>query len=289
MKKEANKHSSGCLYLVPTPIGNLDDMTFRAVKTLKQVDYIAAEDTRVTMKLCRHFEISTPLISYHEHNKEKQGKRLIALMQDGKTIALVSDAGTPAISDPGSELVSLCIQEEIGVIPLPGANAAITALIASGLYEKQFYFYGFLPRRKKDRRKQLERLMSIQAPIVFYEAPHRLNETLHAILKAFGNRNAVLAKELTKRHEQFVRGTIEELIGWVSERDILGEFCIVVSGNDEKTAEEPAAWWRGLSLVEHVDHCVEKEKLSVKDAIKRVAQERGMPKRDVYQQYHVRR
>lgn len=279
---------TGCLYLVPTPIGNLDDMTFRAIKTLQQADLIAAEDTRVTMKLCRHFEISTPLVSYHEHNKDKQGPRLIEQLQNGKTIALVSDAGTPAISDPGSELVSLSIKEKIEIIPLPGANAAITALIASGLYEKHFYFYGFLPRGKKERQQELERLTSLEAPMIFYEAPHRLKETLNHMLQLFGERQAVLARELTKRYEEFVRGTIQELIDWVNERDIRGEFCIVVAGGTAEQANEEQ-WWDGLSIIEHVDKCAELENLSVKEAIKQVAKERGLPKRDVYQAYHVKK
>lgn len=288
MDKQAEFMKSSCLYLVPTPIGNLDDMTFRAVETLQQVDLIAAEDTRVTLKLCRHFDISTPLVSYHEHNKEKQGMHLIEQLHDGKTIALVSDAGTPAISDPGSALVATCIQEQIDVVPLPGANAAITALIASGLYEQHFYFYGFLPRAKKERQRELERLIAMQAPIVFYEAPHRLKETLHAMVKVYGERKAVLARELTKRYEEFVRGTLQELIDWTTKRDIRGEFCIIVAGNSEEVVNEPVEWWNDLSVIEHVDYYVEKEKCFVKEAVKRVAQERRMSKRDVYQTYHVR-
>lgn len=279
-------NQTGCLYLVPTPIGNLDDMTFRAIKTLQQADLIAAEDTRVTMKLCRHFDISTPLVSYHEHNKEKQGQRLMEQLRMGKVLALVSDAGTPAISDPGSELVSACIKEKIEVIPLPGANAAITALIASGLYDRHFYFYGFLPRGKKERQQEIEKLMSIEAPMIFYEAPHRLKETLQSMLKLFGDRQAVLARELTKRYEEFVRGTLQELIDWANEREIRGEFCIVVAGGSAEQAIEEQ-WWEGLSIIEHVDKCVELENLSTKEAIKQVAKERGLPKRDVYQAYHV--
>lgn len=288
MSKQTVREPLGCLYLVPTPIGNLDDMTFRAIETLKQVDLIAAEDTRVTLKLCRHFDISTPLISYHEHNKTKQGLQLIHQLQNGKTIALVSDAGTPAISDPGSELVAMCIQEQIEVIPLPGANAAITALIASGLYEKEFYFYGFLPRGKKDKQKALERLMRIEAPLIFYEAPHRLKDTLRTMKNIFGKRSAVLARELTKRYEEFIRGNLEELIVWAEEREIRGEFCLIVSGSDEGSDEEERMWWHDVSIIEHVDYYIQTENLSVKDATKRVAKDRKLSKRDVYQQYHTR-
>ncbi|MFA8438997.1 16S rRNA (cytidine(1402)-2'-O)-methyltransferase [Pueribacillus sp. YX66] len=282
-----NKEAS-CLYLVPTPIGNLNDMTFRSVETLRQVDLIAAEDTRVTLKLCRHFKISTPLVSYHEHNKEKQGIRLIEQLHNGKTIALVSDAGTPAISDPGSDLVAMCIQEQIDVVPLPGANAAITALIASGLFEKHFYFYGFLPRTKKEKQRELESLIAIRAPLIFYEAPHRLKETLHSLLKVFGERKAVLARELTKRYEEFVRGTLDELIEWTMERDIRGEFCIVVAGNSDEIVAECVEWWHRLTVIEHVEHYIERKNCFVKEAVKRVAQDRGMSKRDVYQTYHSR-
>lgn len=288
MSKQTVREPLGCLYLVPTPIGNLDDMTFRAIETLKQVDLIAAEDTRVTLKLCRYFDISTPLISYHEHNKTKQGLQLIHQLQNGKTIALVSDAGTPAISDPGSELVAMCIQEQIEVIPLPGANAAITALIASGLYEKEFYFYGFLPRGKKDKQKALERLMRIEAPLIFYEAPHRLKDTLRTMKNIFGKRSAVLARELTKRYEEFIRGNLEELIVWAEEREIRGEFCLIVSGSDEGSDEEERMWWHDVSIIEHVDYYIQTENLSVKDATKRVAKDRKLSKRDVYQQYHTR-
>lgn len=278
----------GCLYLVPTPIGNLEDMTFRAVKTLQQVDMIAAEDTRVTMKLCRHFQISTRLVSYHEHNKEAQGKRLIEQLENGKNIALVSDAGTPAISDPGSELVSACIEKNIQVIPLPGANAAITALIASGLYERHFYFYGFLPRLKKERKKELERLSAMQAPIIFYEAPHRLMKTLEEMRQVFGKRKAVLARELTKRYEEFIRGTLRELCDWTKEQNIRGEFCIIVEGNRQEQKSEMNGWDQ-YSIIDHVEHYVENEKMLVKEAIKQVAQDRGIPKREVYQLYHLKK
>lgn len=275
----------GCLYLVPTPIGNLNDMTFRAINTLKEVDIIACEDTRVTMKLCRHFHIETPLVSYHEHNKRTQGKRLLQLLEEGKDIALVSDAGTPAISDPGSELVKACIEKAIQVVPLPGANAAITALIASGLYERHFYFYGFLPRQKKERTRELERLTGIEDPMIFYEAPHRLTETLETMLQVFGDRKAVLARELTKRYEEFIRGTLKQLCDWTYEHDVRGEFCLIVEGGQKEDVPE-ANWWESLSITEHVDHYIAHENLSVKEAAKKVASEREMSKREVYRLYH---
>lgn len=275
----------GCLYLVPTPIGNLDDITYRAINTLKEVDIIACEDTRVTMKLCRHFQIETRLVSYHEHNKQTQGKRLLQLLEEGKNIALVSDAGTPAISDPGSELVKACIEKDIKVVPLPGPNAAITALIASGLYERHFYFYGFLPRQKKERNKELESLTGIRDPIIFYEAPHRLAETLEAMLNVFGNRKAVLARELTKRFEEFIRGTLKQLYDWTQEHEVRGEFCLIVEGGQNEHVRE-LNWWESLSINEHVEHYITNENLSVKEAAKRVASERDMPKREVYRIYH---
>lgn len=275
----------GCLYLVPTPIGNLDDITYRAITTLKEVDIIACEDTRVTMKLCRRFQIETQLVSYHEHNKRMQGKRLLQLLEEGKNIALVSDAGTPAISDPGSELVKACIEKDIKVVPLPGPNAAITALIASGLYERHFYFYGFLPRQKKERNKELERLTFIRDPIIFYEAPHRLMDTLEAMLNIFGNRKAVLARELTKRYEEFIRGTLKQLYDWTQAHEVRGEFCLIVEGGQNEQLRE-SNWWESLSIIEHVDHYITNENLSVKEAAKRVASERDMPKREVYRMYH---
>ncbi len=277
----------GILYLVPTPIGHLDDMTFRAVQTLKDVDVIAAEDTRVTMKLCRHFDIPTPLMSYHEHNKERQGKRIIEELLAKKKIALVSDAGTPAISDPGSELVTACLENEIKVVPLPGANAAITALIASGLFSDHFYFYGFLPRSKKEKRQQLDELLEVSVPIIFYEAPHRLKDTLQLLNDKFGKRNAVLARELTKRFEEFIRGTIDELYEWTTTHDIRGEFCIVVEGNDEEQVREENIWWSQLSVMEHVKHYINNKNVRANDAIKQVAKERGLSRRDVYHTYHI--
>ena len=230
-----NDGNSGILYLVPTPIGNLEDMSFRAVRILKEADLIAAEDTRNTMKLCHYFEIETQVISYHEHNKRISGEKLLSRLREGATIALVSDAGMPTISDPGYELVREAVAEKLKVVPLPGANAALTALIASGLPTQPFYFYGFLNRQKREKRKELEKLSKQTGSILFYESPHRLKDTLELIYEIFGNREIVLCRELTKKFEEFIRGTLEEVLEWSRNDEIRGEFCIVVQGADEET------------------------------------------------------
>lgn len=276
----------GTLFLVPTPIGNLEDMTFRAVRTLKEVDIIAAEDTRQTKKLCNHFEIETPIISYHEHNKESSGPKIIELLQEGKTIALVSDAGMPCISDPGYELVVNSTSNHITVVPLPGANAALTALIASSLPTQHFYYFGFLQRQKKDKKQELEQLRYMKDTLIFYEAPHRLKETLIAMKDVLGNRKIALCRELTKKFEEFIRGTIEEVVGWAETEEVRGEFCILVEGSSEEMPEQEE-WWIALSIVEHVTHYIEEKKETSKDAIKHVAIDRNMSKRDVYQIYHI--
>ncbi|WP_178896441.1 16S rRNA (cytidine(1402)-2'-O)-methyltransferase [Bacillus altitudinis] len=277
----------GILYLVPTPIGNLEDMTFRAIQTLKDVDYIAAEDTRQTKKLCHVYEIDTPLTSYHEHNKNSSGHKLIEWLKEGKNIALVSDAGLPTISDPGAEVVRDFANIGGYVIPLPGANAALTALIASGIAPQPFFFYGFLDRQKKEKKKQLEALKKRQETIIFYEAPHRLKETLTVMKEVWGNRNIAITRELTKKFEEFIRGDLEYALTWVTEQQIRGEFCLVVQGNDQDEEElNEEAWWNSLSEKEHVIHYIE-EGLTSKEAIKRTAVERGVPKRTIYDAYHI--
>jgi 16S rRNA (cytidine1402-2'-O)-methyltransferase len=286
MKQQMSYHedsSKGVLYLVPTPIGNLEDMTFRAVRTLKEVDLIAAEDTRQTRKLCSHFDIHTPLTRYDEHTKGKVGSQLIDQIKEGKSIALVSDAGMPAISDPGQDIVGLAISEEIAVIVLPGANAALTALVASGLSTNEFYYQGFLPRQKKARATELDKLKSIQASLIFYESPHRLKEALQAMKEVLGNREISIGRELTKKFEEYQRGTLEEALDWVETGTVKGEFVIVVEGTTEEVIEEK--WWTELGVNQHVEHYLSLG-LSSKDAIKSVAKEREVPKRDVYQSYH---
>ncbi|MED4561110.1 16S rRNA (cytidine(1402)-2'-O)-methyltransferase [Bacillus altitudinis] len=277
----------GILYLVPTPIGNLEDMTFRAIQTLKDVDYIAAEDTRQTKKLCNVYEIDTPLTSYHEHNKDSSGHKLIEWLKEGKNIALVSDAGLPTISDPGAEVVRDFTNIGGYVIPLPGANAALTALIASGIAPQPFFFYGFLDRQKKEKKKQLEALKKRQETIIFYESPHRLKETLTVMKEVWGNRNIAITRELTKKFEEFIRGDLEYALTWVTEQQIRGEFCLIVQGNDQDEEElNEEAWWNSLSEKEHVIHYIE-EGLTSKEAIKRTAVERGVPKRTIYDAYHI--
>ena len=286
--QKSSQHELGsCLYLVATPIGNLEDMTVRALRILKEVDVIAAEDTRNTKKLCNYFEIETPLVSYHEHNLEQGGEKILSFLRQGKSVALVSDAGLPCISDPGADIVVKAIDEDFAVVPVPGANAALTALIASGIAPQPFYFFGFLNRNKKERRQQLEKLARREETMIFYEAPHRLKETLKDLELVLGNRKMTLARELTKKFEEFLRGTIEEAIVWANENEIRGEFCIVIDGNkngEEDQNEE--ADWTNLSVVEHIDYLIEEKSINSKEAIKEVAKIRGLAKRDVYQQYH---
>lgn len=283
----SSQHEQGpCLYLVATPIGNLEDMTMRAIRIMKEADIIAAEDTRNTKRLCNYFEIDTPLTSYHEHNKEFGGEKLLKLLHEGKTIALVSDAGLPAISDPGYDIAVKAIAEGFAVVPLPGANAAITALIASGLPSQPFYFHGFLSRNKKERREDLELLKKRQETILLYEAPHRLKDTLKDMQLILGERRVVLARELTKKFEEFLRGTIDEALEWASSNEIRGEFVIVIEGTHEVFVDE-AAWWESLTVLEHVTRLIEEKGMTSKDAIKEVSKERNLSKRDVYQQYHI--
>lgn len=273
----------GALYLVATPIGNLEDMTYRAVRILGEVDCIAAEDTRQTRKLLTHFEIKTPrLVSYHEHNKQASGPELVRLMRDeGLAIALVSDAGLPAVSDPGADLVRLAAESGVAVIPVPGANAALSGLIASGLPTDRFTFLGFPPRERKDLRLELERLRPAAETLLFYESPHRVQKTLEAMREAWGERRVCLARELTKRYEEFARGTIGECLEHLQEHPPQGEYVVIVEG---ATAEELAAlgaWWEELPLEEHVAR-YERQGDSRKEAMKKAAADRGISKRDVY-------
>ncbi|ANB58928.1 16S rRNA (cytidine(1402)-2'-O)-methyltransferase [Anoxybacillus sp. B7M1] len=284
-KSFAEQTHQGILYIVPTPIGNLEDITFRALRVLKEADMIAAEDTRQTKKLLNHFEITTPIISYHEHNKYTAGKKIVEWLQEGKTIALVSDAGMPAISDPGYDLVAAALEERCPVVPLPGANAALTSLVASGLPTEHFYFFGFLDRAKKEKKKQLEALKNIRDTMIFYEAPHRLADTLAMMHEVMGERKIAIGRELTKRFEEFIRGTISEVIEWTKNGEIRGEFCIIVEGAKENE-EQVSDWWHSLSVSEHVEYYIDEKHLSVKDAIKEVAKDRKVPKREIYQEYH---
>lgn len=278
----------GALYLVATPIGNLEDMTYRAVKILQEADVIAAEDTRETRKLLSHFEIQgKKLYSYHEHNKRASGPELVRLMQEGLRIALVSDAGLPAISDPGADLAQLAVEAGISVIPIPGANAALSALIASGLPTDRFVFIGFLPR---DRKSIDELLMSVKrepGSILLYESPHRVVKTLVRIQEVLGNRRVAVARELTKRYEQFVRGTVQACIDYYEAEPPLGECCIVIEGMTVEMMESlppDDIWWTSLSVAEHVAHYEQSEGLPRKEAMKQAGKDRGISKRDIYQQ-----
>ena len=274
----------GTLYLIPTPIGNLEDMTFRAIQTLKDVDLIACEDTRVTQKLLNHFGIDTEKISYHEHNIHTQTSELLGKLLAGKNIAQVSDAGMPSISDPGVELVAAAVTKSIPVVPLPGPNAALTALIASGISPQPFTFYGFLSRKKTELNEELEALKDKTETLIFYESPYRLKQLLQSLTEVFGaERRVVLAREITKRYEEFIRGTAEEVKKWSEETDLRGEFVVIVEGND---AVEEDHYWTDWTVLEHLDYKMKFEKMSNKQAIKEVAKEREVPKREVYAEYH---
>ncbi|EHG26022.1 16S rRNA (cytidine(1402)-2'-O)-methyltransferase [Selenomonas noxia] len=272
---------TGRLYLCATPIGNLGDITYRAVETLRAADCIAAEDTRHTRTLLAHYDIHTPMTSYHEHNKEAKGSELIARLIAGETIVCVSDAGLPGIADPGGDLAQRAIAEGIPVTPLPGANAALSALICAGLPLEGFVFVGFLPRRGKKRREVLARLAAYPETLIFYEAPHRLRETLAAIAEALGaERRACAARELTKKFEEFRRGTLGELLAHYRESEPRGEFVLIVAGADESAAA--AADAAAETLMERYEaHIV--AGLDKKEAMRRTAQELGISRREVYQ------
>lgn len=270
----------GNLFIVATPIGNLKDITTRAIETLKEVDIIAAEDTRHTRKLLNHFNISTPLTSYFEHNKRAKGENLLQKLNEGKNIALVSDAGMPAISDPGEDLVQLCIENEIDFTVIPGATAFSTALVLSGLSTKNFYFVGFLDVKKTARRKTLESLKSQPATLIFYEAPHKLLRTLEDMLSVFGDRNIAVCRELTKKFEQVIRAPISSIIAQFNEVKPIGEIVIVVQGapNCETTVFEETA-------AQAVELLMQNSKMDKKTAIAQVALQRNIPKRDVYNEF----
>jgi len=276
------------LYLVATPIGNLEDMTVRALRILKEVDVIAAEDTRNTKHLCNYFEIQTKLTSYHEHNQESGGFKILSYLNEGKSVALVSDAGMPCISDPGEDIVKRVIAEGYPVVPIPGANAALSALIVSGIAPQPFLFYGFISRNKKERQAELEKLSQKEETLIFYEAPHRLKESLKSVQKTFGNeRKIVLGREITKKFEEFLRGTVEEAVAWAEQHEIRGEFCIVIEGNDSPNLGEQEKWWESLSIEEHVNELMERNNLTSKEAIKEVSIGRNLSKREIYQAYHI--
>ena len=270
------------LYICGTPIGNLEDMTYRVVRVLSEVDLIAAEDTRQSVKLLNHFDIKTPLTSYYEHNKDVKGPQLIKLLQEGKDIALVTDAGMPGISDPGEDLIKLCYENNVPVTVVPGPTAVVTALVLSGLNSRSYIFEGFLPRNKKQRAEVLERLVDESRTTVFYEAPHHLVDTLDSIYKTVGDRNIAVARELTKNHEKVNRGAVGEVLEYFKENEPKGEFVLVLEGKDkEKIKEDKIASFEEMTIEEHFNMYIE-QGMSEKDAMKQVAKDRGIGKRDVY-------
>ena len=272
----------GKLYLCATPIGNLGDITYRCVEVLKSVDLIAAEDTRRTLTLLNHLGIEKPLVSYFEHNRREKGEMLVSRLKNGESIALVSDAGTPAISDPGEDLVALCAENDIETVPIPGAVAAINGLIVSGLPTGRFAFEGFLSVNKKNRMEMLEKLKTEERTIIFHEAPHKLMNTLTDLLKTLGNRRIALCRELTKLHEEIFRTDIEGAIARYSENPPKGEFVLVVEGRPAGEAEaQEQAKWADMSAEEHVQMYVGSG-MSEKDAIKAAAADRGVSKREIY-------
>lgn len=278
---------SGKLYLVPTPIGNLEDMTIRAINVLKSVDLIAAEDTRNTQKLLNHFEIKTKKISIHEHNTESRAPELIEKLKAGLNIAQVSDAGMPSISDPGHELVEQCIAADIPVISVPGASAGLTSLIASGLKPQPFLFYGFLKRKPKDQVEELQNLANEYPTLIFYESPYRVKKTLANMQKVFGNRQAALGRELTKKYEEYVRGGIDDLVKWTEDNQMRGEFVILVAGNTSSNEKNKTEYdeIKQLPIEEQVQTLIDRGN-KPNAAIKQVAKLNQLVRQDVYNQFH---
>ena len=273
---------AGTLYLCATPIGNLEDMTFRAVRVLREADLIAAEDTRNSLKLLNHFDIQTPMTSYHEYNKYDKGRKLVEKLLEGKDVALITDAGTPGISDPGEELVSMCHEAGITVTAVPGAAACITALTISGLPTRRFAFEAFLPSDKKEREAVLDALEKEQRTIVLYEAPHRLVKTLKLLAERLGERRVSVCRELTKRHETVYRSTLPAAAAHYEETPPKGECVIVIQGLTRREAEEEERQrWMDMSIEEHVEHYLS-QGFDKKEAMKRTAKDRGVQKREIY-------
>ena len=279
---ESPSLATGCLYLVGTPIGNLEDITLRALRILKEVDQIACEDTRHTLKLLNRYEISKPLISYHEHNEMTRAPELVLALEQGSKIALVSDAGMPLVSDPGHRLVTLCLRHQIAVIPIPGPSALLAALSASGLPNEEFLFVGFLPSRSSERRRALERLRIEDRTIIVYEAPHRVLESVSDALAILGDRPACLAREVTKLHEEFRRGKLSELAASLEERPARGEITLLIGAEDATEAGTHANSTQSLS--DRVEELIRQAKLDRKDALKLAAKERGISRKTAYDQ-----
>lgn len=278
------QHKTGTLYLCATPIGNLEDITYRVLRTLKEVDLIAAEDTRNSIRLLNHFEIKTPMTSYHEYNKIDKAYQLVAKMREGKNIALITDAGTPGISDPGEDIVRICYEEGIPVTSLPGAAACITALTMSGLPTRRFVFEAFLPKDKKEHQAVLEELKTETRTIIIYEAPHHLVRTLQELSDTLGgDRRLTICRELTKRHEEKLQMTLTDSLSYYEVNEPRGEYVLIIAGRSrEEMKKEEQAGWEALSLEEHMAH-YESHGIDRKEAMKRVAKDRGVSKRDIYQ------
>lgn len=278
------QHKTGTLYLCATPIGNLEDITYHVLRTLKEVDLIAAEDTRNSIRLLNHFEIKTPMTSYHEYNKIEKAYQLVAKMREGKNIALITDAGTPGISDPGEDIVRICYEEGIPVTSLPGAAACITALTMSGLPTRRFAFEAFLPKDKKEHQAVLEELKTETRTIIIYEAPHHLVRTLQELHDTLGgDRRLTICRELTKRHEEKLQMTLADSLSYYEVNEPRGEYVLIIAGRSrEEMKKEEQAGWEALSLEEHMAH-YESQGIDRKEAMKRVAKDRGVSKRDIYQ------
>ncbi len=280
---------TGTLYLCATPIGNLEDMTFRVIRTLKEVDLIAAEDTRNSIKLLNHFEIQTPMTSYHEYNKYEKGRKLVEKLLEGQNIALITDAGTPGISDPGEELVKMCYESGISVTSLPGAAACITALTISGLSTRRFAFEAFLPSDKKEREQILKEMETETRTMIVYEAPHRLVKTLKLFLERLGNRKITICRELTKRHETALAVTLEEAVAHYEANPPKGECVLVIEGKSrEEAREEERKQWEEMTIEDHME-VYTKQGMDKKSAMKAVAKDRGVSKRDIYQYLESRK
>ena len=275
-------NNSGTLYLCATPIGNLEDMTFRAVRVLKEADLIAAEDTRNSIRLLNHFDIHTPMTSYHEYNRIEKGYHLVSLLLEGKNIALITDAGTPGISDPGEDLVRMCRDAGIPVTSVPGACACVNALIISGRPTRRFCFEAFLPADKKDRRRVLQEIQEETRTTVIYEAPHRLRKTLQELLEVLGDRRLSICRELTKKFEPFMETTLEDAVRFYGEQEPRGEYVLVLEGRSHASIdEEERSRFENMSVQEHVE-MYEEQGLNRKDAMKQAAKDRGVSKRDIY-------
>lgn len=280
---------TGTLYLCATPIGNLEDMTFRVIRTLKEVDLIAAEDTRNSIKLLNHFEIQTPMTSYHEYNKYEKGRKLVEKLLEGQNIALITDAGTPGISDPGEELVKMCYESGIPITSLPGAAACITALTISGLSTRRFAFEAFLPSDKKEREQILKEMETETRTMIVYEAPHRLVKTLKLFLERLGNRKITVCRELTKRHETALAVTLEEAVAHYEANPPKGECVLVIEGKSrEEAREEERKQWEEMTIEDHME-VYTKQGMDKKSAMKAVAKDRGVSKRDIYQYLESRK